>query len=179
MNLSVWLYFNNVKPMANVQALYRQSPRMHTYTKAIIKDEWLYTYSDSTHTGVDRCVVSVPLLPWLSERCPLLLQLWFSQFLTYKWWTHHCDTCCHCRQNKQTCSTHKDSTVQYSDTPVSIHLYITRRVILYNMEEKCMCVCVCVYYTIVSKYCVYHASIKLHNLYRYSYTYTHLPACIT
>ena len=43
------------------------------------------------------CVVSVPLLSWLSGRCPLLLQIWLSQFQTCKWWTHHCETCHHWR----------------------------------------------------------------------------------
>ena len=44
---------------------------------------------------------SVLLLPWLSGRCPLLLQLWLSQFQSYKWWTHHCGTCHHWKRDEQ------------------------------------------------------------------------------
>ena len=70
------------------------------------------------------CEVSVLLLPWLSGRCPLLLQLWPSQFHSYKWWTHHCETCRHWRQKRKAFTTHKhNSTIHdtyYSATVYSI-----------------------------------------------------------
>ena len=120
---------SNNKPLGNCQMHRTKAKYMHAWLVQAIK-VGLHTISAHHSRRCWPCGVSVLLLPWLSGRCPLLLQLWPSQFQSYKWWTHHCETCRHWRKKRKAFSTHKHiNTIHntyYSATVYSNTAYTNR-----------------------------------------------------
>ena len=121
-------------PLGNCQTHQTQTKYMHMLCASYWS--WYITYIISSHHSrwCRPCGVSVLLLPWLSGRCPLLLQLWPSQFHSYKWWTHHCETCHHWKQKRK----HACTIAQYAIHNYYFNLFIVNYITIHIIVQQCI-----------------------------------------